>query len=218
MIGKRLFAVNLALLIIVSTIFTSSAFADKEDESRGCTVKIRPLITEFPGLAKIDYQKAADIALKQVPGGILEIELENEGGYLVYSMEIAGADKISECIIDAGNGDILLSKTEDEASESKGGKCHGNDEEDSIKPGSIKISYSVLELPGLAKIDYKKAIEAAMKKIPGQFLSLALEDDNGFLIYEVLLVSKGEIMEIEVDAGNGAILKVEEMEEEEEKD
>jgi uncharacterized membrane protein YkoI len=59
-------------------------------------------------LAKISLDSAMNAALKQVPGKVLRIELENENGYLVYGIEIVKTDhQIVDVKVDAGNGKIL---------------------------------------------------------------------------------------------------------------
>jgi uncharacterized membrane protein YkoI len=56
---------------------------------------------------KIKFSKAERIARKKVPGTTLEIELEREGGKLVYSVEIEGDDGTTEVSVDAMSGEIL---------------------------------------------------------------------------------------------------------------
>jgi uncharacterized membrane protein YkoI len=63
---------------------------------------------EVAEMAKITLDSAVDEALKQVPGKVLKVELENENGYLVYGVEIAKPDHQTVDIkVDAGNGKIL---------------------------------------------------------------------------------------------------------------
>jgi uncharacterized membrane protein YkoI len=63
---------------------------------------------EVAEMAKITLDSAVDEALKQVPGKVLKVELENENGYLVYGVEIAKPDhQIVDIKVDAGNGKIL---------------------------------------------------------------------------------------------------------------
>jgi uncharacterized membrane protein YkoI len=74
----------------------------------------------FDKLAKTERSAAEDAALNAVPGEVQEIELENEGGSVVYEVEVAGDDgKLHEVVVDAGTGEVLDQEieTEDEDSE-----------------------------------------------------------------------------------------------------
>lgn len=63
------------------------------------------------------------------------------------------------------------------------------------------------DLTSLAKISADKAMAAALSAFPGaRVRKVALENENGCLVYEVLL-SNG--LEVRVDAGNGQLLRVE---------
>jgi len=62
-----------------------------------------------------------------------------------------------------------------------------------------------VDLTSLAKIPANKAMAAAQAAYPGSRVrALALENDNGCLVYRVLL-SNG--LEVKVDAGNGLVLR-----------
>ena len=62
----------------------------------------------------------------------------------------------------------------------------------------------------LAKIDAGKAMAAAQARVPGRVLSAALDNENGNLVYSVVInpVSGGPVQDVKVDAGNGAVLHV----------
>jgi uncharacterized membrane protein YkoI len=65
---------------------------------------------------------------------------------------------------------------------------------------------------GLARIDVTQAIAAAQGRVAGKALGAALENENGNLVYSVLVQSNqagGAPQEVKVDAGNGAVLAVE---------
>ena len=61
-------------------------------------------------LAKITADDAKKAATAELPGKVTEVELENENGALVYEVEIG--DK--EVKVDAGNGDILHTESDDD--------------------------------------------------------------------------------------------------------
>jgi uncharacterized membrane protein YkoI len=68
----------------------------------------------------------------------------------------------------------------------------------------------------LAKIDAAQAISAAQARVPGKVLSAALDNENGNLVYSVVVqpsqASSAQpahmLQDVKVDAGNGAVLKV----------
>ncbi|ALM74898.1 PepSY domain-containing protein [Thermococcus barophilus] len=57
--------------------------------------------------AKITPEQAKQVALAKVNGNVIKVELDNENGYLVYSVEIKTGDgTIKDVKVDAGNGKI----------------------------------------------------------------------------------------------------------------
>ena len=63
-------------------------------------------------------EKAIKIALGEVQGEVLETELENEWGKLVYEVEIVEADgTVKEVEIDASTGEVLEVEIEEDDDE-----------------------------------------------------------------------------------------------------
>jgi uncharacterized membrane protein YkoI len=62
----------------------------------------------------------------------------------------------------------------------------------------------------LAKIDAGKAMAAAQARVPGKVLSAALDNENGNLVYSVVITptAGGPSQDVKVDAGNGAVLHI----------
>ena len=62
----------------------------------------------------------------------------------------------------------------------------------------------------LAKIDAGKAMAAAQARVPGEVLSAALDNENGNLVYSVVIMptAGGPAQDVKVDAGNGAVLHI----------
>jgi uncharacterized membrane protein YkoI len=58
-------------------------------------------------LARITPEQAQAAALAQVPGTVKKVELENEDGNVVYSVEIKTADGERDVKVDAGDGRVL---------------------------------------------------------------------------------------------------------------
>src|SRR4051812_34607490 len=94
--------------------------------------------------------------------------------------------------------------------------------EDNKAPvGSIRPSGEVKpeNLPGLAKISFEAALKIALARAPGAAIKAELEVEDGNLMYSFEIVGKDKrITEVEVDAGNGKILNVEDESAENEKE
>lgn len=66
-------------------------------------------------LATITPEQAAAAALAVVPGTAGDVELDNENGFVVYSVEVTGADgSIVDVKVDAGNSTVLAQDTDDD--------------------------------------------------------------------------------------------------------
>ena len=106
---------KMATMFITAIAFASivqagiSFAGDNGKEVTKGTVRVQQKESAYPGLAQITLEQAKDVALAEVQGEVLKIELEEENGFLVYGVEIVTPDKnITDIKIDAGNGDILL--------------------------------------------------------------------------------------------------------------
>lgn len=83
--------------------------------------------------------------------------------------------------------------------------------------GSIRPAGKVApaDLPGLAKIRFPEAMAAALAKVPGSVLKAELEVEHGDLMYSFEIVGADhKVREVEIDAGNGRVLAVEDDENE----
>jgi uncharacterized membrane protein YkoI len=64
-------------------------------------------------------------------------------------------------------------------------------------------------LKNLAKITSDNASRAALAKVNGTVLRVSLENENGYLVYSVIIkASNGTIFDVKVDAGNGKVLHI----------
>lgn len=80
------------------------------------------------------------------------------------------------------------------------GRHHGGERQEAMR------------FAGLAKIDAAQAISAAQARVPGKVLSAALENEDGNLVYSVLVQPSPSpaavLQDAIVDAGTGTVLKV----------
>lgn len=75
--------------------------------------------------------------------------------------------------------------------------------------GSIHLNgkSNSVDLPGLAKISFQQALDAAIAKAPGSVIKAELEVENATLMYSFEIVGANKTLtEVEIDAGNGAVL------------
>ncbi len=80
-----------------------------------------------------------------------------------------------------------------------------------VQSGSIKIKDdSEPAMAAQTKIDIEQASKIARTALPGKVISGKLDDENGYLIWQVAVVSnKGKEMQLMIDAGNGRLLAME---------
>jgi uncharacterized membrane protein YkoI len=118
--SKTLLSASLIALLAVA----AGAHEGKETKIQGSIAIDRgPKESEFPGLAKLSLSAAVAAAEKSVAGKTIKAELEEDGGFLIYSVEIVGADKnTSEVKVDAGTGKILAVEKDEEDGEEGGDK------------------------------------------------------------------------------------------------
>jgi uncharacterized membrane protein YkoI len=71
-------------------------------------------VRDLQQLTRIDRAAAEETAPGTVPGEATEVKLENEGGFVVFEVEVAGDDGgLHEVVVDAGNGEILGQEIEE---------------------------------------------------------------------------------------------------------
>ncbi len=98
-----------AALILVTGI-SVSVWAKQEAEPKiQGSISTRGMTqAEYPKKSKLTPAEASTIATNQAPGNVISLGLENEDGFLVYAVNIAGQSSgFHEVIVDAGNGQVL---------------------------------------------------------------------------------------------------------------
>lgn len=151
---------------------------------------------------ELTYDDVKQIAEAQYPGTITEIELDKEHGNLVYEVEIKGDDREYEVKLDANTGEIVkLEEKNVKQNMTSPDKEHYKANEESNK---IKVE----DDPKLI-MDMTHAIEIAIQEFPGTVTEAELDEENGRMIYEIEIKSKGQEAEIEIDAQTGEILVIE---------
>jgi len=83
---------------------------------------------------------------------------------------------------------------------------------DEVKSSSIKLprgAESQADLMQHAKITQQEAEVAALAVLPGQVVKSKLDDEDGFLVWQVDVKHATGVTEIAIDAGNGQALAAE---------
>ncbi|MEQ8191816.1 MAG: PepSY domain-containing protein [Candidatus Eremiobacterota bacterium] len=193
-------------IIFILCLMISCSMAESQEKTG--TIKIYRFDEHtYPDMAKITFDHALSVALKECPGRLLELELEAHEDYLVYQVEIVTSDyNIMEICVDAGNGSILMVTPE---KDSDTDEYEDNYSENPVKPGTIKLEKrDEARYPDMAKISFKDAIDMALAKEPGKLISIELEDMDEYLVYEIKLVtSEKKLKQIILDPVTGDILK-----------
>ena len=87
------------------------------------------------------------------------------------------------------------------------------DHEEGKTKASIHVENKVanVDLPSLARISFQQAVDAALAAVPGSIIAAELEVEHEGLMYSFEIVTADKkIKEVEIDAGNGKILDIEE--------
>ncbi|MGB9678861.1 MAG: PepSY domain-containing protein [Thermoanaerobacteraceae bacterium] len=91
---------------------------------------------QLASLAKVTPDEAKAAALKVVPGTVSKVELDNENGYLVYSVDITTNNGSVDVKVDAGNGAILA---QDKGQDNEKGKEIAGEAEKTNTPDNDTI-------------------------------------------------------------------------------
>lgn len=106
---KSRFAVALVLLLSTLSLGVSTGLADKKDRKKEHTV-VREALQRGEVLPLV---KILAIASQQVPGDVIEVELEEEKIGLIYEIKILTSNgRVREVKIDARTGTVI--KIEDD--------------------------------------------------------------------------------------------------------
>ena len=81
-------------------------------------------------------------------------------------------------------------------------------DEGEIRNGTIRIGKQAeADFPAMARLTADQADQKALAVVQGKVLKTALENENGYLVYGVEVVTANKsIMEVKVDAGLGKVL------------
>ena len=104
--------------------YNGSIQAPVEDE----TLSEAEEATLLEGLATISADEASAAATAAVPGEVANVELDDENGSVVYSVEIVdGTGAQIDVKVDAGDGTVLDQQADDESEDESATEAHDDD-------------------------------------------------------------------------------------------
>lgn len=133
---------------------------------------------------------------------------------LAAAAALAGGVGVAAAASGPSGGMPVTSQTEG-SEQAKGPQQDGADQEEPALNGSIQVQeqagenerQEATQLAALATVSQAEAEQAALTAVPGTVTSAALGDEDGSLIWEVLVQRPdGSTVEAKVDAGNGTVL------------
>ena len=133
--------------------------------------------------AKISLPEAvAKAAPEAKDGSPVSARLKEEKGRIVYVVGVAQGETEIRFSMDAKTNELI---------------------------GKTTVSRSHAKELALAKVSVLKAVEAALKKVPGKATGVEMEIEKGKAIIEVKIFNEGKSWEVEVDAATGEVIEVE---------
>jgi hypothetical protein len=89
-----------------------------------------------------------------------------------------------------------------------GGLSFAKSDREGLREGTIRPGHqSEADFPSLAKVTPDQAVQSALGAENGKVLKTELENENGFLVYGVEIVTADKsIVDVKVDAGSGKVL------------
>lgn len=132
--------------------------------------------------AAFPLQEAITRAAKEVKDGVpVLVEIENEDGRIIYSIEFAQGNKIHEVNLDAKTGELVKKDTENE------------------------------DKSGIAKactFSLTKAIEIALQKVSGVAFEADAEVADGKGRIDVKILHEGKVKKVILDGVSGEVIAV----------
>lgn len=198
--------VLIAAIGIPTTVFAvAAANKSPSQEQKEYDERDEEVDAQQAATVKITQGKAAEIAAAANDGStLIAVELEKDGGKLVYAVDLKTSEgNAIEVTVDAMSGDILGTDANPE-----GDNQDENDENDAEEADEADEANDDVALAGKAKLTVDQAKEIVLVANPGAtIMKTELGDENGTIIYEVKIQTKGsKKVEVKVDANNGSIL------------
>ncbi|MDL4840575.1 PepSY domain-containing protein [Aquibacillus rhizosphaerae] len=182
-------------------------------------------LSASPVSANLSKEEAQTKAQIQFPGEVTEIELNDDGNKPTYEIEIEGSDRSYEIQLDANTGEILhLDEKErtivkndqgdDAKTDDQQDDVTPDDSSDDLKDNADDSANDKEEVETKSTTDKNtpikadKAKEIALAEIDGKIIEFELDEDDGYLYYEIEMITDKNEVDIEIDAYTGEIMTI----------
>lgn len=170
-------------IFVVLLVGTMALFVGAVVEQNNQPAPIVPVVTTAAAAQPtyVGEPRAIEIAKSVASGKVVEVELQNKNGIVMYAVEIDGGGTETEVKIDALTGKVLGTETE-------------------VEPSTV----------GPHPISEEEAIAIARQVVKsGTLTEVELEAENGVLVYAVEFADNGRETEVMVSMDTGAIVAIE---------
>ncbi len=140
----------------------------------------------------VSMTRAIEAATGRIDGGVLEAELENEDGLLVYEIDLVSGSDVYEVTVDARTGDVV-SQTEQRIT----GFVSGLFQEDELRAAEA------------ARPTLQQALSDIEQQTGARIEELSLDDEDGRWLYEIELRDNMGEREVMIDALTGEVVATE---------
>lgn len=187
--SKKLVAGLISVAVVFGGVYAVSAVENNKQESPAAAIgnDEAKKATSKQTSELITIEKAADIALNEESGEVVDIELDAKRGNAIYEIEIQNKGKEADVKLDAFTGEVLSVKS--------------NQDDDDDDDTALPFEKGVLNI--------NKAIKIAEEETSGKVKEVNIDLENGTLIYDFELKGNKDEVELTLDAKTGEVLDVE---------
>ena len=144
-----------------------------------------------PTLAREEAEAAA---VEEVPGTVVGVEADDEGGRAVWSVEVEGSDGRRHEVAVDDRGTVVGRDIDDDGTDDDG-TDDGRDDDAVVDPAQATVTQAEAEA-------------AALAEVPGTVRTSHLESEDGGLEWDVdVTATDGTRHDLQVDADTGAIVE-----------
>lgn len=163
--------------------------------------------------AKLSMEQAENKATTQYPGEVVSIQLDDDGISKKYEIEIKGTGKYYDLELDADTGEVLQLKEKtvsNATTGSEGDKTTQSSSRNQTETKSNDANDEGTENNQASNviISTTEAREIATSEAEGTIVSLELDEDDGYTVYEIEMHSATQEIDIEIDAYTGEVLVI----------
>ncbi len=161
-------------------------------------------IDRLTSLATLTPEQAKAAAEKVVGGAATSAEIDEEDGFVVYEVDVTTSASQLEVTVDAGSGAILAQEVDDDGPTIVGTIPAPLESDGPDTPQADQAETA--QLQALATVTSERASAAAEKATGGTVTRTQIDEQDGFVVYDVDVTTPMGQVEVTVDAGSGKVL------------